>query len=64
MGISWLRCMHDQLFPALVDVDVTVTEEEIGALWGREHNVSASPRGRVKAVVNAVMRREGTVYGE
>jgi gamma-glutamyltranspeptidase/glutathione hydrolase/leukotriene-C4 hydrolase len=56
--------VHDQLFPALVDADDTVTEEEIGALWEKGHNVSVSSRGGVKAVVNAVMRGKGTVYGE
>jgi gamma-glutamyltranspeptidase/glutathione hydrolase/leukotriene-C4 hydrolase len=56
--------VHDQLFPAFVDVDDTLADGVINLLRQKGHNVSVSDRNGVKAVVNAIHVQDGVVYGE
>jgi gamma-glutamyltranspeptidase/glutathione hydrolase/leukotriene-C4 hydrolase len=56
--------VHDQLFPAFVDVDDSLADGVIDLLRQKGHNVSVSDRNGVKAVVNAIHIQDGVVYGE
>lgn len=71
MGVDWgldisqaieYPRVHDQLFPAMVDVDSGMHEEGIKALLDRGHNVTVLDINRITSVIQGVMVRNGTIY--
>jgi len=53
---------HDQLYPALTDVDDTLPAEDIEALRIRGHNVTVQSFSRIAAVIQVVMKEGDTIY--
>ncbi|EGO25825.1 hypothetical protein SERLADRAFT_388352 [Serpula lacrymans var. lacrymans S7.9] len=54
--------LHDQLYPLRVNVDNIYPTELVDALKERGHNVTVVDINRVAAVVQAVVRQDGTIY--
>ncbi|KZV95135.1 gamma-glutamyltranspeptidase [Exidia glandulosa HHB12029] len=52
---------HDQLFPAVLDLDSTFPAEHVAALQERRHNVSVTNINGIKAVVQGIMVDEDGV---
>ncbi|KAL1696251.1 gamma-glutamyltranspeptidase [Schizophyllum commune] len=53
--------LHDQLYPLNLDVDDTYPQDVIDGLKERGHNVTVTSVNDVKAVVQAVVMRDGAI---
>jgi len=54
--------LHDQLYPALVDVDSGYPDEGIQGLIDRGHNVSVQDIHRITSDVQGILVRNRTIY--